>query len=340
MPAKKPPTGTDRDLNLATLLPIFSDEEKAREFFESKRWPNGPVCPHCESVNVSKLTARPKSKSPVRPGVYQCNDCREQFTVRVGSIMEESKLPLSKWAMAYHLLTSSKKGMSSHQIAREVGCTQKTAWFLCHRIREAMKSGGPNGDGKLNGEVEVDESYIGGKPRHANNPGGKPKKVHKRGRGTDKTPVMVLVERDGTSRAMPVEFVDADTLKQAVRENVDPSATIITDEFASYKGLGDEFDGGHHTVNHSAKEYVRHSKKGKGPKIVSTNTAESWFALLKRSHYGIHHKMSKKHLHRYCVERSFVWNHREVTDGERMIAAMERAEGKRLMYASPNTQAG
>lgn len=332
MPKKHATTGTDRDLNLATLSSLFVDEEKAREFFEAKRWPNGPVCPHCESTAVTKLTARPGSKKPVRAGVYNCNVCREQFTVRVGSIMEDSKLPIAKWLMAMHLMTSSKKGVSSHQIARELGCTQKTAWFLCHRIREAMKDGPMNDRPKLSGDVEVDESYVGGKPRGENNPSGKPKKHRKRGRGTDKAPVLVLVERDGSCRAMPIEFVDADTLKAAVRENVDPSATIMTDEWASYQGLDSEFQGGHHTVNHSAKQYARRNRRKVGPEIISTNTAESWFALLKRSFYGIHHKMSKKHLHRYCVERSFVWNHREVTDGERMVAAMEGAEGKRLMY--------
>jgi len=339
MPAKKAPTGTDADLNLATLSALFVDEEKAREFFESNRWPNGPVCPHCESTNVYTLTGKPESKNPVPPGVYKCAECREKFTARIGTILEESKLPISKWLMAFHLMTSSKKGFSSHQMARELGVTQKTAWFLCHRIRATMTNDPTNGD-KLHGEVEIDESYVGGKPRHANNPGAKPRKASKRGRGTDKAPVMVLVQRDGTSRAMPVEFVDADTLKAEVRKNVDPSATIITDEWSSYRGLGDEFEGGHHTVNHSLKEYVRYTDGKDEPEYVSTNTAESWFALLKRSHYGIHHKMSKKHLFRYCVERSFVWNHRKVTDGERMVAAIKGGEGKRLMYASPNKQAG
>lgn len=334
MPKKHFPTGTDRDLNLATLSSLFVDEEKAREFFEAKRWPNGPVCPHCQSANVTKLVARPGSKRPVRAGVYNCNACREQFTVRVGSIMEDSKLPIAKWLMAMHLMTSSKKGVSSHQIARELGVTQKTAWFLCHRIREAMK-GDP--DTKLDGTVEADESYVGGKPRHQNNPGSKPKKKHhKYGRGTDKAPVMVLVQRDGSSMAFPIGNPSIKTLHEAVKAHVDPSATLMTDEFSGYKGLDKHCQGGHLTVNHSAKEYVRHEATGET--YVSTNTAESWFALLKRSFYGIHHKMSKKHLHRYCVERSFVWNHREVTDGERMVAAMEGAEGKRLMYVQSRSR--
>jgi transposase-like protein len=303
MPKKNAPTRTDADLNLTTLANLFTDEEKAREFFEAKRWPNGPVCPHCQSTAITKLTARPGSKKPVRAGVYNCNSCREQFTVRIGTIMEESKLPISKWLMAFHLMTSSKKGVSSHQIARELGCTQKTAWFLCHRIREAMKDDPDGGMPKLFDEVEVDERYIGGKPRHENNPGAKPPKApRRRGRGTDKAPVMVLVQRDGSSIAFPIDAADAKTLHEAVKKYVDPSATIMTDEWSGYRGLEEASEGGHLTVNHSAKEYVRYEPTN--DTYVSTNTAESWFALLKRAHYGIHHKMSKEHLHRYCVERS------------------------------------
>lgn len=179
MPAKNPPTGTAADLNLASMAAIFADEEKARAFLESIRWPNGPVCPHCKSTEVAKLTPKAGSKSPVRPGVYQCRGCREQFTVRIGTIFEESKIPLCKWLMAMHLMSSSKKGISSHQIARECGITQKSAWFLCHRIREAMKKE-PMAS-MLNGIVEVDETYVGGKPRKGT---GK----HKRGRVPKRRP--------------------------------------------------------------------------------------------------------------------------------------------------------
>src|SRR5437660_7625873 len=176
-----------KDLNMATLAETFADEDKARDFLEQQRWPDGPVCPHCGSGNAYKLTAKPGSKSPVRPGVYKCKSCRKQFTVRIGTIMEESLIPLRKWVMAFHLITSSKKGISSHQMARELGVTQKTAWFLNHRIREAMKE--EPMVSLLQGVVEVDETYVGGKPRKGT---GK----HKRGRGTEKTPVVVLVERD------------------------------------------------------------------------------------------------------------------------------------------------
>jgi transposase-like protein len=312
----------DQDLNLATLLPLFADETNAREFLEAKRWPNGPVCPFCQSTSVYKLTPKAGSANPVRPGVYKCKACRKQFTVRIGTIFEDSHIPLSKWLMAIHLMTSSKKGISSHQLARELGVTLKSAWFLSHRVREAMREA-PMAD-LLRGTVEVDETYVGGKPRTSR---GRPVKT---GRGTDKQPVVVLVSRDGWVRAKPIPRVDGPTLKQAIRDHVDPSATIMTDELHSYRGIGREFTGGHFTVTHNHGEFVR--RVNDGTDFISTNTAESYFALLKRGHYGIFHHFSKKHLHRYCNEFSFRWNHRKVTDGERMVAALRGAEGKRLLY--------
>jgi transposase-like protein len=321
MPRKNPPTGTDADLNLATLLPLFTDESKARAFIESKRWPNGPVCPHCDCKEIYKLTAKPGSKKPVRPGVYKCKVCRKQFTVRIGTIFEESLIPLSKWLMAIHLMTSSKKGISSHQIAREVGITQKSAWFLCHRIREAMKQ--QPMAGMLQGTVEVDETYVGGKPRPQ---AGKPKS--KRGRGTSKKPVMVLVERDGTARSVPVDMVDSKILKKQIVVNVAKNAIIMTDEFPSYTGLDTEF-ARHETIMHNIGDYARSTKDGLR---VHTNTAESFFALLKRGHYGVFHQLSKQHLHRYCNEFGFRWNHRKISDGDRMVSAIKGTEGKRLMY--------
>lgn len=315
MPRKNPPTGTDQDLNLAAMAPLFADEDMAREFIESKRWPNGPVCPHCDCDEAYKLTAKPGSKRPVRPGVYKCKACRKQFTVRVGTIFESSKIPLRKWLIAIHLMTASKKGVSSHQIAREVGITVKSAWFMTHRIREAMKQ--EPLEGMLGGEVEVDETYVGGKPRH--------KGISKRGRGTKKQPVMVLVERGGKAFAKPIQYVDGKTLKGEIAANVAKDAVVMTDELLSYRGIEQE----HATVNHAAKEYVRQTKNGL---IAHTNTAESFFALLKRGHYGVFHQLSKRHLHRYCDEFSFRWDHRHISDGERLVAAIEGVEGKRLMY--------
>jgi transposase-like protein len=317
---KNPPTGTDADLNLATLQALFHDESKARTFLESKRWPNGAVCPHCGSKDAYKLTAKPGSKSPVRPGVYKCAACREQFTVRIGTIFEESKIPLSKWLMAIHLMTSSKKGISSHQMARELGITQKSAWFLNHRIREAMKQ--EPMAGMLQGTVEVDETYVGGKPRPHSG------KKSKGGRGTAKKPVMVLVERDGSARAVPVDFVDSKTLKGQIAVNVAKEAVVMTDDFSSYAGLAAQVSR-HETITHSAGKYSRIADDGVN---INTNTAESFFALLKRGHYGTFHQLSKKHLHRYCNEFGFRWTERQISDGERMVAAIKGAEGRRLMY--------
>ena len=321
MPAKNPATGIDSELNLSTLACLFVNEDMARAFMERKRWPNGPVCPHCNSTDAYKLTAKPESKKPVRPGVYKCSKCREQFTVRVGTIFEDSKLPISKWLMAIHLMTSSKKGVSSHQIARELGITQKSAWFVCHRIREAMKL--EPMAGMLQGTVEVDETYVGGKPRR----GGKKSKS---GRGTDKTPVMVLVEREGDVRVKPINNVLAMTLKHEIAVNVAKEAIIMTDEYAAYSKVRQGKK--HRKVKHTGGEYARMDADGVN---VHTNTAESFFALLKRGHYGVFHQLSKKHLHRYCNEFGFRWNKRKVSDGERMVAAIQGAEGRRLMFKQP-----
>lgn len=312
MPRKNPPTGTDADLNLASMSHLFFSEDAAREFLEHRLWPNGPVCPHCGSKEAYTLTARPGSKKPVRKGVYKCKECRKQFTVRVGTIFEDSKLPISKWLMAIHLLSSSKKGISSLQISRELGITQKSAWFVNHRIREAMRDGGP--PRLLKGTVETDETYVGGRRRGP------------RGRGQPhKTAVVALVERDGSVRSKPVERVTAAELKGAIRKCVHPTAKIVTDDFLSYRGIGEEFSGGHSVVVHSKGQYVNDLGD-------HTNTVESFFALLKRGHYGAFHQLSKKHLHRYVDEFGFRWNHRKISDGERMTAAIVGAAGKRLLY--------
>lgn len=324
---KKPPTGTDADLNLVSLSKLFVDEDAAREWLESKRWPEGAYCPHCGCTSVYKLQAKPESKRPVRPGVYKCKECRKQFTVRIGTIFEESKLPIRKWLMALHVMTSSKKGVSSHRIARELDVTVKTAWFVTHRIREAMKqeplAGMLGGKGKV---LEADEAYVGGKPR----PGSGKAKT---GRGTKKKPTMVLVERDGSAVSKPIHKADTKSLDEAIKQTANFDSAFMTDEWPSYNWTGKRFKGGHHVINHGSKQYVRYSKDGAA--YVSTNTAESFFALIKRGHYGIFHQLSAKHLHRYTTEFAFLWNHRKVTDGERMVAAIEGAEGKRLKYREP-----
>lgn len=331
MPRKNPPTGTDADLNALTMQPLFADEDKAREFLESKRWPNGPVCPHCKATEVYRLTAKPGSKSPVRPGVLKCSKCRKQFTVRVGTIYEDSKLPLRLWLYAFHLMTSSKKGVSSHQIARELGITVKSAWFVTHRVREAMKR--EPVAGLLKGELEADETYVGArKQRYPRS------KRSAAGRGTSKKAVALLVERGGRAHATPVDAVDGKTLREALFNLADRDSTLFTDELPVYRRIGREFSGGHHRVLHRQQEYVR--KTPNGEMLVTSNTAESYFALLKRGHYGTFHQLGKRHLFRYVNEFSFRWNHRAVSDGERMVAAIKGAEGRRLMYRQPMLKRG
>jgi len=260
-------------MNLIDLARL--DDNQAWKYLENIRWPNGPVCPHCGSQNCTHLDGVKH-----RPGTIQCNrgDCRRQFTVTVGSVMESSHIPLVKWVMAFHLLCSSKKGFSAKQLQRELSLgSYRTAWFLLHRVRFAMTSG----FAQLQGVVECDEAYVGGKPRY--------KGQSVRGRGTKKAPVVALVERDGDARCFPVQMVDSKTLHTEIVAKVSQDATIVTDELASYRGVGKTFKGGHHTVNHGRKQYVR---KGKGGFKVTTNTVESFFALLKRGNYGVYTRCS------------------------------------------------
>lgn len=290
-------------------------EDQARQMLEGIRWPNGPQCPRCESKNIGSLGGG-------RPGLYRCRDCRSgkrknQFTVTVGTIFERSHIKLNIWIAVFNRMCASKKGVSALQIKREMGVSYQTAWFMCHRVRLAMKQEPLSG--MLKGTVEVDEAYIGGKPRF--------KGQSKCGRGTRKTPVVVLVERNGNAVNHRVKRVGAKDLKGAIREVVDRKSTIMTDEWASYRGIGKEFDGGHEVVNHSRGEYVRGN--------AYTNTAESYFALLKRGIHGAFHHVSKKHLDRYCDEFSFRWNHRKANDAERTMAALRQTVGKRLIYSPP-----
>ncbi len=286
-------------------------EEEARTMLEKIRWPNGSACPHCGSLNVMVLSGR-----STRSGVKKCRDCRKQFTVTVGTIFEGSHISLRNWVYTFGRMCASKKGISALQIKRELGITYKTAWFMCHRIRYAMQDTTIIGT-KLAGTVEVDETYVGGKPRY--------KGQSKRGRGTKKTPVLALIERKGRACTHVVCNVTSNTLKGSIRKHIDSSARIMTDDNPSYKGIGAEFDGGHEVVKHSAREYAR--KDG-----ANINTTESYFAIMKRGIYGTFHHVSTKHLPRYCAEFDFRWNHRKEDDGERTVAAVTGAEGKRLMY--------
>jgi transposase-like protein len=312
-------------MNLADLMAEYGDEDKARAFLESLRWPHGPVCPKCGVVdNAYRLTPRPGSKT--RRGLWKCRDCRSQFTVTVGSVMEDSHIPLSKWVIAVHLLAASKKGMSAHQLHRMLGISYKAAWFMAHRIRYAMA---PSQHEKLTGIVEVDETYVGGKITNRLRRMGT-------GRGTvNKVPVVSLVQRGGRVVSMPMPRVTADNLRAAIRKHVSTAATIMTDEFPGYRGLGRRYRGGHHTVKHQGGEYVRGN--------VHVNTAEGYFGIFKRGINGVYHHVGQGHLWRYLNEFDYRYNNRSalgVEDGERAAQVVRQSAGKRLMFKPSLAGAG
>ena len=304
-------------LDFATRQKLFNDADAARAFLESVRWPDGPVCPHCGvEGDAYKLEPKPGAKRPVRPGAYHCRTCRKQFTVTVGTVFESSRLPLNKWLYAIHLMCSSKKGISANQLARDLGCQYKTAWFLCHRVRKAMEAD-PMRE-RLSGVVEADQTYVGGKMKGA---GGGGPTVH-----GQKAVVFVLVSRNGDSYAEHVTSESAASLQGVMRDLVKPDTAIMTDQHKSYTGLDAHFKS-HERVDHSAGEYVRG--------VVHTNFAESWHSLLKRGIFGAFHHLSKKHLQRYLGEFDFRWNTRERKDWERVVALLGQVAGKRLYYRVP-----
>ena len=294
-------------------LPLAcADELAAVELFEKQRWGDTPCCVRCGSVDVYKMGDR-KTGGRNKRFLWRCRDCGDQYTVRIGTVYEETRLDLRHWCYAFWRAATSKKGVSALEIKRHCQISYKSALFLMNRIRFAMA---PDPDmPKLTGTVECDETYVGGKPRY--------KGVSKRGRGTNKTPVFAAVERNGRIYRRVVANVTGETLKGAIREIVDTDARIITDENLAYRGIGVQY-ASHETVCHSAKEYARGD--------VNTNTAESSFALVKRGLIGIYHNVSKEHLHRYIWQFDFIWNNRELNDGERIALAIQASEGKRLMY--------
>jgi len=297
---------TDGALNLIDLVKRFPDSDTARTYLESVLWPSGPICHHCGTVGEStKLEGR-----SCRTGLYQCRICEGQYTVTCGTIFENTKVGLDKWMIAFSILCASKKSISALQMSRMLKLSYKSAWHMCHRIRHAMQNGNFK---KLNGVVEVDETYVGGKAKNAHNGKPVPKKV----------PVVSLVSRDGNMKARVVTSVDHKTIKATLKRFVEPTAEIFTDGGTHFPAAVQGY-AGHETVNHDAKEYVRG--------VVHIQGCESFNALLKRSLMGAWHAVSEKHLPRYVGEVAFRWDYRKVSDSERILQALKQAEGCRLTY--------
>jgi transposase-like protein len=292
------------------------DELAAVEFLEAQRWSDTPACVRCGSVNVYQMKDA-KTGERNKRFLWRCKDCKEQYTVRIGTVYEESRIPLRHWCYAFWRACTSKKGVSALEIKRQCQISYKSALFLMNRIRFAMA---PDVNApKLTGVVECDETYIGPRrPRY--------KGTSKKGRGTSKQPVFVAVERGGELRRRVVADVTMATLGAAIREEVDKQAHLMTDEYTAYTRVGPEY-AKHSVVTHSTKEYAR------GP--VHTNTAESSHALVKRGIVGIYHNISREYLHRYLWQYDFLWNNRKLNDGERTVKGIQGAEGKRLMYKQP-----
>ena len=300
----------------------FKDETAARAYLEKLYWPEGPVCAHCGVVNHAYETKR--------AGVWRCAEaeCRKDFTVTMKTVMERSHIALHKWLLAFHLMTASKKGISAHQLHRTLGITYRSAWFMAHRIREAMRAGGLEPMGGAGKIVEADETYYGETSESRVSPQrkGRPYKGGKARGPRNKRAIVSLVERGGNVRSFHVAVADQETVQGIVANNIAKESRLHTDESRLYFGMDEHF-ASHETVKHVAKEYVRGD--------VHTNSAEGFFGIFKRGMKGVYQHCSEKHLHRYLAEYDFRFNHREklgFNDGERAALATKGATGKRLTY--------
>lgn len=310
--------------------PIFTDKNEARKHLEAQRWPNGPTCPHCGACHSDDIAEVKGKKQSHRAGLYYCNQCKGQFTVTVGTVFERSKVPLNKWLLATFLMTSSKKGMSAHQLHRMLGVTYKTAWFMAHRIREAMKeddktSGPIGGEGKI---VEADETYFGKRETPAKLARGRIAKPVKSGKsgGAQKRVIVGLVERGGKSRTFHINHATQASVRELLVHNVPRDTVLFTDESRLYTKTGQEY-AKHETVKHSAGEYARGN--------VHTNNIEGYFGVFKKGMKGVYQHCGEAHLHRYLAEFDFRFNRRtalKITDRERHDDLLSMIGGKRLTY--------
>jgi transposase-like protein len=310
-------------MNIDLTSPHFHDETAAREWFETSRWPEGVSCVHCGSARAARMGGKAH-----RAGLFHCPDCRGQFTVRTGHVMESSKVPLTKWCIAFHLMNSSKKGVSAHQLHRTIKVAYNTAWFMEHRIREAMANTDPGllgGTGKV---IEADETYHGKRETLSVSPHRRGRPFTKKGKsgGAQKRPIVALIERRGKARAVHMNTVTAKNMREFITRNADTKSRLHTDESRLYPTLGTEF-ASHETVNHSIKEYARGD--------VTTNSVEGFFGIFKRGMVGVYQHCSEQHLQRYLDEFTFRYSHRSklgIEDARRAVLAMQGGEGKRLTW--------
>lgn len=319
------PVGGAADEIITALPAACSDERLAVEFIERQRWGDSPACPRCGDCAVRQMQAKDGTRN--KRYLWKCAGCKQQFTARVGTIMEDSPIPLRHWCYAFWAACAGKKGVSALQIQRQTGLSYKSALFMMHRIRYAMTP--LDEPAKLMGIVEADETYVGGRVRPRSLA---ERKADRTGlgrlptRNNDKVPVMALVQRGGDVRATVVPTVTAVNVREVLLSYVDPSARLMTDEAGVYQKVGKPF-ASHDTVEHGRGEYVRGE--------AHINSAESFFSRLKRQLYGTHHAVSKRHLHRYVAEVAFKHNTRAMEDGERVVAAIQGGDGKRLRYRQP-----
>lgn len=325
--AKVQNRSTKNDPVIKEIPMACADEKAAVLFMEKQRgWEEQACCPECGSTDVYQMKDR-KTGERQANFRWRCRDCSKQYTVRTGTVFEDSRIELRHWCFAFWRASTSKKGVSALELHRQTGISYKSCLFMLHRIRFAMSDSVEGSLGENRGIVEVDETYVGGKPRHPNYHSHQEKPDHRKVWHKKKQCVLAMVERGGKVKTRAVANVTGKNIQQVMREHIDGTARIATDDSRAYPGCEQYFSGGHRSVNHSIKEYVRGE--------IHTNTVEGFFSCVKRGLNGIYHSVSKEHLHRYMSEFEFRYNHRHIDDGDRTLLAIQSAIGKRLLYKQP-----